>query len=109
VLPWWDSERAGADEAQSRCSFRVSNLIGEIPQAADNLSYGVKATVVCFRGGKAPTRRNLGVASPSRLVPTRTQTAAGTRAGTTMTVTVELQLEGLKEDRDSASFKETQA
>jgi hypothetical protein len=60
---------------------------------------------VCFRGGKAPTRRNLGVASPSRLVPT--QTAAGTRAGTTMTV--ELQLEGLKEDRDSANFKETQA
>jgi hypothetical protein len=30
---------------------------------ADNLSYGVKATVVCFRGEKAPTRRNLGAAS----------------------------------------------
>jgi hypothetical protein len=30
-----------------------------------NLPYGVKATVVCFRGGKAPTRRrrNLGAAS----------------------------------------------
>jgi hypothetical protein len=53
--------------------------------------------VVCFRGGKAPTRRNLGAASlisfvmvgisPSRLVtvPTPSQTAAGTRAGTTMT------------------------
>ena len=35
--------------------------LGEIP--ADNLSYGVKATVVCFRGGKAPMRRNLGAAS----------------------------------------------
>ncbi len=35
--------------------------VGEIP--ADNLSYGVKATVVCFRGGKAPTRRTLGAAS----------------------------------------------
>ena len=40
-----------------------TSRLGEIP--ADNLSYyGVKATVVCrFRGGKAPTRRNLGAAS----------------------------------------------
>jgi hypothetical protein len=63
-----------------------TSRLGEIP--AENLSYGVKAavTVVCFRGGKAPgrpTRRNLGTASPSRLVPT--QTDASTRAGTTMT------------------------
>jgi hypothetical protein len=40
-----------------------TSRLGEIP--ADNLSYGVKATAVCFRhgGGKAPTRRNLGAAS----------------------------------------------
>jgi hypothetical protein len=38
-----------------------TSRLGEIP--ADNLSYGVKDTVVCFRGGKAPTRRNLGAAS----------------------------------------------
>jgi hypothetical protein len=58
--------------------------LGEIP--ADNLSYasGVKATVVCFSGGKALTRHNLGAASLSLLVPT--QTDAGTRARTTMTL-----------------------
>jgi hypothetical protein len=35
--------------------------LGEIP--ADNLPYGVKATVVCFSGGKALTRHNLGATS----------------------------------------------
>jgi hypothetical protein len=30
---------------------------------ANNLPYGVKATAVCFRGAKAPKRRNLGAAS----------------------------------------------
>jgi hypothetical protein len=38
-----------------------ASLRSQIP--ADNLSYGVKATVVCFHGGKVPTRHNLGAAS----------------------------------------------
>jgi hypothetical protein len=48
-----------------RAGIGLSRL-GEIP--ADNLPYGAKATGVCFRGGKAPTRRNLGAASLTSFV-----------------------------------------
>ena len=49
--------------------------------AAENLSYGVKATVVCFRGGRAPTRRNLGAASLTSFVVYRDAAAAVAQAG----------------------------
>jgi hypothetical protein len=54
------SPRRGCSGPGPRAGSGLSRL-GEIP--GDNLSYGVEDTVVCFRGGKAPTRRNLGAAS----------------------------------------------
>ncbi len=75
MLPWWDSEsvsESGAGHWHGE-PLRLAAGLREIP--ADNhlpsgsVAYapGVKANVVCFRGWKAraPTRFNLGAASPS--------------------------------------------